>query len=78
MEHLELWRRPSWKIASARCSRIGENPRSRGLTTALVGFGGDRAAVVAAVLVYRSLTVVPTLVLGLAFGPSVRRSASTR
>jgi putative heme transporter len=44
-----------------------------GLTTALVGFGGDRAEVVAAVLVYRFLTVVPTLVLGLALGPSVRR-----
>lgn len=45
-----------------------------GLTTALVGFGGDRAEVVAAVLVYRFLTVVPTLVLGLALGPTVRRS----
>src|SRR5439155_17857917 len=37
-----------------------------GLTTALVGFGGDNAEVVAAVLVYRFLTLVPTLVLGLA------------
>jgi uncharacterized membrane protein YbhN (UPF0104 family) len=36
-----------------------------GLTGALVGFGGANAAVVAAVLVYRFLTVVPTLVLGL-------------
>jgi uncharacterized protein (TIRG00374 family) len=36
-----------------------------GLTTALVGFGGDNAEVVAAVLVYRFLTIVPTLVLGL-------------
>jgi len=45
-----------------------------GLTTALVGFGGDRAEVVAAVLVYRFLTVVPTLLLGLALGPMVRRS----
>jgi uncharacterized protein (TIRG00374 family) len=37
-----------------------------GLTGALVGFGGDNAEVVAAVLVYRFLTVVPTLALGLA------------
>jgi putative heme transporter len=36
-----------------------------GLTTALVGFGGHNAEVVAAVLVYRFLTIVPTLVLGL-------------
>lgn len=46
-----------------------------GLTTALVGFGGDRAEVVAAVLVYRFLTVVPTLVLGLVLGTTGRRSA---
>lgn len=45
-----------------------------GLTTALVGFGGDRAEVVAAVLVYRFLTIVPTLVLGLALGSSLRRA----
>jgi putative heme transporter len=36
-----------------------------GLTGALVGFGGANAPVVAAVLVYRFLTVVPTLALGL-------------
>jgi putative heme transporter len=47
-----------------------------GLTTALVGFGGDRAEVVAAVLVYRFLTVVPTLALGLVLGPSLRRPAT--
>ena len=35
-----------------------------GLTTVLVGFGGNHAGVVAAVLVYRFLTIVPTLVLG--------------
>ena len=35
-----------------------------GLTTALVAFGGNNAGVVAAVLIYRFLTVVPTLVLG--------------
>src|SRR6266496_754057 len=39
--------------------------RFGGLTAALVGFGGDNAEVVAAVLVYRFLTIVPTLVLGL-------------
>ncbi|HEU0304929.1 MAG TPA: lysylphosphatidylglycerol synthase transmembrane domain-containing protein [Gaiellaceae bacterium] len=37
-----------------------------GLTSLLVGFGGGQAEVVAAVLVYRFLTMVPTLVLGLA------------
>jgi len=36
-----------------------------GLTGALVGFGGSNAPVVAAVLVFRVLTVVPTLLLGL-------------
>jgi uncharacterized protein (TIRG00374 family) len=36
-----------------------------GLTGTLVGFGGPNARVVAAVLVYRFLTIVPTLVLGL-------------
>jgi len=50
-----------------------------GLTGALVGFGGSNASVVAAVLVYRFLTMVPTLTLGLisAFslgkkGPEIR------
>ena len=36
-----------------------------GLTGMLVGFGGARDAVVAGVLLYRVLTMVPTLVLGL-------------
>jgi uncharacterized protein (TIRG00374 family) len=36
-----------------------------GLTGLLVGFGGRSASVVAAVLLYRFLTIVPTLVLGL-------------
>ena len=44
-----------------------------GLTTALVGFGGQNAEVVAAVLVYRFLTIVPTLVLGLIAGAVWRR-----
>src|SRR6476469_4339211 len=44
-----------------------------GLTGALVGFGGSNAAVVAAVLVFRFLTVVPTLVLGLVAAATWRR-----
>jgi uncharacterized membrane protein YbhN (UPF0104 family) len=44
-----------------------------GLTGALVGFGGPNNAVVAAVLLYRVLTVVPTLVLGLVAGGLWRR-----
>jgi putative heme transporter len=44
-----------------------------GLTGALVAFGGPNAAVVAAVLVYRFLTVVPTLVLGLLAAITWRR-----
>jgi uncharacterized membrane protein YbhN (UPF0104 family) len=52
-----------------------------GLTGALVGFGGSNAAVVASILVFRFLTMVPTLVLGLAAAATWRRhhrrSAST-
>ena len=44
-----------------------------GLTTALVGFGGKNAEVVAAVLVYRFLTMVPTLVLGLVAAATWKR-----
>jgi len=44
-----------------------------GLTGALVGFGGSNASVVAAVLVYRFLTVVPTLTLGLLASLTLRR-----
>jgi len=44
-----------------------------GLTTALVGFGGDDAEVVTAVLTYRFLTIVPTLVLGLVTGATWKR-----
>jgi uncharacterized membrane protein YbhN (UPF0104 family) len=44
-----------------------------GLTTALVGFGGDQVDVVAAVLVYRVLTVGPTLLIGLLAGATWRR-----
>ncbi len=44
-----------------------------GLTAALAGFGGDTAEVVAAVVLYRMLTVVPPLLLGAAFGLTWRR-----
>jgi uncharacterized protein (TIRG00374 family) len=44
-----------------------------GLTGALVGFGGNNAGVVAAVLVFRFLTMVPTLVLGLIAAFTFRR-----
>jgi uncharacterized protein (TIRG00374 family) len=44
-----------------------------GLTGALVGFGGNNADVVAAVLIYRFLTIVPTLLLGLAAGATWKR-----
>jgi uncharacterized protein (TIRG00374 family) len=49
-----------------------------GLTTALVGFGGENAEVVAAVLVYRFLNIVPTLVLGLIAGALWRRLTPSR
>ena len=44
-----------------------------GLTSLLVGFGGPKAKVVAAVLLYRFLTVVPTLVLGLVSAATWKR-----
>ena len=44
-----------------------------GLTTALVGFGGSQVEVVAAVLVYRVMTMVPTLVIGLLAGVTWKR-----
>jgi uncharacterized protein (TIRG00374 family) len=44
-----------------------------GLTSLLVGFGGGQAEVVAAVLVYRFLTIVPTLVLGMLSAATWRR-----
>ena len=46
-----------------------------GLTGTLVGFGGANANVVAAVLVYRFFTTVPTIVLGLAAAFTWRRQA---
>jgi putative heme transporter len=44
-----------------------------GLTTALVGFGGGQVEVVAAVLAYRFLTIVPTLLIGLLAGVTWKR-----
>ena len=44
-----------------------------GLATALVGFGAENAQAVAAVLLYRVLTVVPTVVLGGLLGLTWRR-----
>ena len=43
------------------------------LTAALIGFGGNNASVVAAVLVFRFLTIVPTLVLGMVAAAVWRR-----
>jgi putative heme transporter len=48
-----------------------------GLTTSLVAFGGDNAGVVASVLVYRFLTVIPTLLLGLLAAATVRRGGGS-
>jgi putative heme transporter len=47
------------------------------LTATLIGFGGNNAGVVAAVLVYRFLTMMPTLVLGLIAVATWRFQAST-
>ena len=44
-----------------------------GLSGALVGFGAGNAEAVAAVLLYRVLTVIPTLILGMLLGLTWRR-----
>ena len=44
-----------------------------GLASALVGFGASNAEAVAAVLLYRVLTVLPSLVLGAICGLTWRR-----
>lgn len=49
-----------------------------GLTGALVGFGGNNTGVVAAVLVFRFLTVIPTLALGLLGAATLRRNHGRR
>ena len=48
-----------------------------GLTGMLVGFGGMHPAVVAAVLAYRALSIVPTLALGLLAGAGWRLGTRT-
>ena len=53
----------------------GLGPVEIGLTSVLVAFGGRNAEVVAAALVYRFLTIVPTLLLGLATIVAWRRLA---
>jgi uncharacterized membrane protein YbhN (UPF0104 family) len=64
-------------IASVPITPGGIGVVELGLTGALVGFGGNNAGVVAAVLVFRFLTVVPTLVLGLVASFTWRRGAKT-
>jgi uncharacterized membrane protein YbhN (UPF0104 family) len=49
-----------------------------GLTGALVGFGGNNAGVVAAVLLYRFLTMVPTVILGLLATTTIGRRGKPR
>jgi uncharacterized protein (TIRG00374 family) len=61
-------------IASIPITPGGIGVVELGLTGALVGFGGNNAGVVAAVLVFRFLTVVPTLVYGLVATVAWRRS----
>jgi uncharacterized membrane protein YbhN (UPF0104 family) len=61
-------------IASIPITPGGIGVVELGLTGALVGFGGNNAGVVAAVLVFRFLTVVPTLVLGLVAAATWRRA----
>jgi uncharacterized protein (TIRG00374 family) len=48
------------------------------LTAALVGFGASNAKAVAATLIYRFLTVVPALALGLLAGATFKLGAPTR
>ena len=64
-------------IASVPITPGGIGVVELGLTGALVGFGGNNAGVVAAVLVFRFLTVVPTLVLGLIASFTWRHDAKT-
>jgi uncharacterized membrane protein YbhN (UPF0104 family) len=48
-----------------------------GMIGTLVGFGASNAHVVAAVLLYRGVIVLPTLVIGLVSLPAIRRLAAT-
>jgi uncharacterized membrane protein YbhN (UPF0104 family) len=65
-------------IASIPITPGGIGVVELGLTTALVAFGGNNAGVVAAVLVYRFLTMVPTLLLGLLAALTVGRRRDAR
>jgi putative heme transporter len=47
-----------------------------GLTGALLGFGGNNAGVVAAVLVFRFLTMIPTIALGSIAAATARRTVT--
>jgi uncharacterized protein (TIRG00374 family) len=60
-------------IASIPITPGGIGVVELGLTGALVGFGGANADVVAAVLIYRAVTIIPTLVLGIVAGVTWRR-----
>lgn len=60
-------------IASVPITPGGIGIVELGLTGTLLGFGGNNAGVVAAVLVYRFLTTVPTLLLGLTTAFTWRR-----
>jgi len=60
-------------IAAIPLTPGGFGPVELGLTSALVLFGGPTSEVVAAVLVYRFLTVCPPLVLGVIAGATWRR-----
>ena len=62
-------------LASVPITPGGMGVVELGLTGALLGFGGNNAGVVAAVLVFRFLTIVPTLVLGAISGLTFRRHA---
>ncbi len=60
-------------IASIPITPGGIGVVELGLTSALVGFGGNNAGVVAAVLMFRFLTMVPTLILGAIAAATFRR-----
>jgi uncharacterized protein (TIRG00374 family) len=63
-------------IASIPITPGGMGVVELGLTGALLGFGGNNAGVVAAVLVFRFLTIVPTLLLGLIAAFTFKRHRS--
>jgi putative heme transporter len=60
-------------LGLATITLVGIGVIELGLTSALVALGGANAEVVAGVLVYRFLTMVPTLALGLIAATTWRR-----